>query len=71
MRILFLIGLAVLLLGLASLVVPIPRTEKEGVKAGGISLEVQTKHSETVSPIVSAVMILVGAGMMIAGKRKF
>ena len=70
MRILFWIGLAVLLLGLASLVVPIPRTEKEGVKAGGISLEVQTKHSETVSPIVSAVMILGGDGMMIAGKRK-
>lgn len=70
MKVLFWVGLVVLVLGLASLVVPIPRTEKEGVKAGGISLEVQTKHSETVSPIVSAVMILAGAGMMIAGKRK-
>ena len=70
MRFLFWIGLVVLVLGLASLVVPIPRTEKEGVQAGGISLEVQTKHSETVSPIVSAVMILAGAGMMVAGKRK-
>ena len=71
MKVLFWLGLVVLLLGLVSLIVPIPRTEKEGVKAGGISLEVQTKHSETVSPIVSAVMILGGAGMMIAGKRKF
>jgi hypothetical protein len=70
MKILFWIGLLVLLLGLASLVVPIPRTEKEGLKAGGISMEVQTKHSETVSPGVSAVMILAGAGMMVAGKRK-
>jgi hypothetical protein len=70
MKALFWIGLVVLVLGVASLVVPIPRTEKEGVKAGGISLEVQTKHSETVSPIVSAVMVLAGAGMMIAGKRK-
>ena len=70
MRFLFWIGLVVLVLGLASLVVPIPRTEKEGVKAGGISMEVQTRHSETVSPIVSAVMILAGAGMMVAGKRK-
>lgn len=70
MKILFWIGVVVLVLGLASLVVPIPQTEKEGVKAGGISLEVQTKHSETVSPIVSAVMILAAAGMMIAGKRK-
>lgn len=70
MKILFWIGLVVLVLGVASLFVPIPRTEKEGVKAGGITLEVQTKHSETVSPIVSAVMILAGAGMMVAGKRK-
>ena len=70
MKALFWIGVVVLVLGLASLVVPIPRTEKEGVKAGGISLEVQTKHSETVSPMVSAVMILAGAGMMVAGKRK-
>ena len=70
MKVLFWLGLVVLVLGLASLVVPIPRTEKEGVQAGGISLEVKTKHSETVSPIVSAVMILAGAGMMVAGKRK-
>lgn len=70
MRFLFWTGLVVLVLGLASLVVPLPRTEKEGVQAGGISLEVQTKHSETVSPIVSAVMILGGAGMMVAAKRK-
>ena len=70
MKVLFWIGLVVLVLGVASLAVPIPRTEKEGVKAGGITLEVQTKHDETVSPIVSAVMILAGAGMMIAGKRK-
>ena len=70
MKVLFWLGLVVLVLGLASLVVPIPRTEKEGVKAGGISLEVQTKHSETVSPMVSAVMILAGAGLMVAGKRK-
>jgi hypothetical protein len=70
MKALFWIGVVVLVLGLASLVVPIPRTEKEGVKAGPISMEVQTKHDEKVSPIVSAVMILAGAGMMVAGKRK-
>lgn len=70
MKILFWVGVALLVLGLASLVVPIPQTEKQGVKAGGISLEVQTKHSETVSPIVSGVMILAGAGLMVAGKRK-
>lgn len=29
---------------------------------------VETQHSQTVSPVISAVMILGGAGMMIAGK---
>jgi hypothetical protein len=70
MRALLLIGLIVLILGLVSLVVPIPSTERTGVKAGGISLGVETQHEEKVSPLVSAVLILGGAGMMIAGKVK-
>jgi hypothetical protein len=64
------IGLVVLVLGIASLFVPIPRNEREGLKAGGISIGVETQRSERVSPIVGGVMILAGAGMMIAGKRK-
>lgn len=67
MKALFWIGLAVLVLGLVSLVVPIPRTEHAGLKAGGISIGVETKHDEKVAPLVSAIMILGGAGMMIAG----
>ena len=70
MKALFWIGLLVLILGLVSLVVPIPRNEREGFQAGGISIGVETRHSERVSPIVGGVMILAGAGMMIAGKRK-
>lgn len=70
MKLLFWIGLVVLALGFASLVVPIPRTEREGFSAGGISMGVETRHSETVSPIISGVMILGGAGMMIAGKSR-
>jgi hypothetical protein len=69
MKVLFWIGLTVLVLGLVSFVVPIPRSEREGIKAGGISIGVETQHSERVSPIVSGVMLLAGAGMMIAGKR--
>ena len=62
------IGLVVLVLGVLSLLVPIPHKEREGFSAGGISMGVETQHSQTVSPIISAVMILGGAGMMIAGK---
>ena len=68
MKALFLIGLVVLVLGFVSLVVPIPRNERESVHAGGISIGIETRHEEKVSPMVSAMMILGGAGMMIAGK---
>ena len=64
------IGLVVLVLGVLSLVVPIPHKEREGFSAGGISMGVETQHSHTVSPIISVVMILGGAGMMIAGKSR-
>ena len=59
-----------LVLGVLSLLVPIPHKEREGFSAGGISMGVETQHSQTVSPIISAVMILGGAGMMIAGKSR-
>lgn len=57
-----------LVLGVGSLFVPIPQKETEGFKAGPLSVKVQTQHDEKVSPIVSAVMILAGAGLLIAGK---
>ena len=70
MRILFGIGLATLLLGMVSFLVPMPRREREGLQVGGVSIGVETRHEEKVSPIVGAALILGGAGMMIAGKRK-
>jgi hypothetical protein len=70
MKPLFWIGIVVLILGIASLVVPIPRNEREGFKAGGVSVGIETQHQERVSPIVSAVMILAWPGLLIAGKRK-
>jgi hypothetical protein len=51
------IGLVVLFLGIVSLIVPIPRSEKEGFKVGGVSVGVETSHEEKVSPLISAVMI--------------
>ena len=67
MKILVWFGLVLLVLGVASLLVPIPRSEKDGVNIGGVSIGIETKHDEKVSPIVSAVMILGGVGLMIAG----
>jgi hypothetical protein len=67
---LFWIGVLSVALGLISLVVPIPHTEHEGFSVGGLSMGVKTQHSETISPIVSAAMMIGGAGMMIAGKSR-
>lgn len=68
MKPLFWIGIVLLVLGVASLVIPIPQSQREGISAGGMSMTVQTQHSEKVSPVVSAVLILAGAGMLYAGR---
>jgi hypothetical protein len=69
MKGLFWFGVIFVVLGIASLVVPIPHSEREGVKVGGSSIGIETRHQEKVSPIISAVLITAGAGMMIAGKK--
>jgi hypothetical protein len=66
---LFWIGLVVLILGIASLVVPIPRTDREGITVGDVSIGVEAKHTEKISPALSAVMILGGLGAMVVGRR--
>jgi hypothetical protein len=60
MKILIFAGLLVVVLGIASFVVPIPRTETHGLKAGDVNIGVQTTHSERVSPIISVVLIAGG-----------
>lgn len=69
MRGLFWLGVILVVLGIASLVVPIPHTERSGVKVGGSSIGIETRTEEKVSPIISAVLIAAGAGLMIAGKK--
>jgi len=64
------VGIILIVLGLLSFVVPLPHSEHEGFSAGGMSVGVDTHHSETVSPIISAAMILAGAGILIVGRGK-
>jgi hypothetical protein len=70
MKPLFIVGLIVLILGIASFFVPVPHSENHGIKVGDTSIGVQTHDSERVSPVVSIVLLLAGAGMMIAGQGK-
>ena len=70
MKALFWIGMVVLIVGIASLFVPIPRNEREGFKAGDVSVGIETRHEDKVSPYVSAAIILGGAGMMVVGRTR-
>ncbi len=69
MKILLFTGLLLVVLGIASLVVPIPHTETEGIKVGNTNFGVQTSHSERVSPIISVVLIAGGIALSLAGAR--
>jgi hypothetical protein len=69
MKILLLAGLVLVVLGIASLIVPIPRSETHGIKAGDVNIGVQTTHSERVSPIISVVLIAGGIALTVAGAR--
>ena len=69
MKIFLFAGLLLIVLGIASLVVPIPHSETQGIKIGNASIGVQTTHSERVSPIISVVLIAGGIALSIAGSR--
>lgn len=70
MKAAFWVGLVLLILGIVSLAVPIPSNEKDGFSVGDLSIGIETRHDEKVSPFVSAAMILGGAGLMIASRKK-
>jgi len=70
MKPLFLAGLVVLILGVASFFVALPHTENHGVKIGDASVGVQTKSSEKLPPAVGVVLVVGGIVMMVAGGRK-
>jgi len=67
MRMLLWVGLLFVVLGIVSLLVPIPQTDTAGVKVGNVNIGVQTRHSKRVPPIISAVLIAGGISMIIAG----
>jgi hypothetical protein len=64
------IGAVLLILGIASLFIPIPRRERHGVQVGDVSLSVVTQNDQKLPVPVSTVMILSGVGVMIVGVRR-
>ena len=69
MKALFGVGLVVLVLGILSFSVPFPKTENHDIKVGDAKIGVQTQHDERLPSAFSIALVIVGAGLMIAGGR--
>ena len=69
MKAALLIGVIVLVLGVLSFVVPFPSYHHHGVKIGDSSIGVTTEQDEKLPPAVGVVLLVVGAGLIITGRR--
>jgi hypothetical protein len=69
MKALMLVGVVVLVLGIASFFVPVPHSEHHSVNFGDAHVGVTTHDEDRVPPAVSIVLVVVGAGLMIAGRK--
>jgi hypothetical protein len=70
MKALFGIGLVVIVLGILSFFVPVPHAEHHGANIGDVHVGVTTHHENMLPPAVGIVMLVAGAGMMIAGRGR-
>lgn len=68
MKSLRLAGMLLVVLGIASLFVPVPHAEKQGIQAAGMDVGAQTSHGEPVSLLVSA--MLIAGGIALGNSRK-
>jgi hypothetical protein len=64
-----LVGVVVLVLGVLSFFVPFPHSEHHGVNIGDAHVGITTHDEDRVPPAVSIVLVVVGAGLMIAGRK--
>ena len=70
MRVLLIVGVILLLLGIATLFVPIPVTERHGIEAGPLSVGVETKSRKRVPAAATFGLLAGGAVLIAAGARK-
>jgi hypothetical protein len=70
MKAIFAVGIVLIVLGILSLFVSIPQKEEHSIKSGDFKIGIQTTEHHPVSPVVSAILIAGGLGMMIVGSRK-
>lgn len=64
------LGFVLVLLGVLSFVVPIPRRENHGVKVGDAKIGIQTESSEKLPPAVGITLLAGGILVLALGTRK-
>jgi hypothetical protein len=69
LKALMLVGVLLVVLGVVSFFVPFPHSEHHGVRLGDAHVGVTTHDDEKVPPVASIVLVVVGAGLMIAGRK--
>jgi hypothetical protein len=70
MKNLVFVGALLLVLGVLSLVVPIPHREDHGAKIGDTRIGIQIQSSEKLPPAVSIVLLAGGVLALVLGSRK-
>jgi len=69
MKALLVVGFVILLLGLLSFVVPVPHMHHHGMSVGDAHIGVTTEHDKKLPPAVSIVIVVVGVGLILAGRQ--
>ncbi len=70
MKALPVVGVLLIILGIASFVVPLPHQEKHGMKIGDANFSIQTESSEKLPSAVGVVLVGGGVVALILGLRK-
>jgi hypothetical protein len=69
MKGLLLAGVVLLVLGIFSFFIPLPHREHHGISAGDAHIGFTTEHDQRIPPALSVVLVVAGAGLMIAGRK--
>jgi hypothetical protein len=62
-------GIIVLVLGIVSFFAPVPHYHHEGVRLGDTHIGVTTERHEKIPVAAGVVLVVVGAGLIVAGSK--